>query len=51
MSKVEELHDAVKRGDTTLLRALLDEDRELANSLSATDARATRAIDAPRIGG
>ena len=39
--KVKELHCAVKRGDTTLLKALLDENRDLANSVSATDARGT----------
>jgi hypothetical protein len=32
MTKVETLHGAVKRGDTTVIKALLDEDRNLANS-------------------
>jgi len=41
MSKVEELHGAVKRGDTSLVKTLLDEDPDLANSVSATDARGT----------
>jgi uncharacterized protein len=41
MSKVEELHDAVKRGNTTLVKALLDEDQDLANAVSATDTRGT----------
>ena len=41
MSRVEELHGAVKRGDTALVKVLLDEDQDLANSVSATDARGT----------
>ncbi len=41
MSKVEALHDAVKRGDVPVMTALLDEDRSLANAVSATDARGT----------
>jgi len=41
MSKVKELHGAVKRGDITLLKALLDENRDLVHSVSATDARGT----------
>ena len=41
MSKVTELHGAVKRGDTTTLKALLDEDRGLANAVSETDPRLT----------
>jgi ankyrin repeat protein len=39
MSNVTALHDAVKRGDLARLRALLDEDRRLANSRSETDQR------------
>ena len=41
MSEVEELHSAVKRGDTVAMKALLDRDRALANSVSATDPRRT----------
>jgi uncharacterized protein len=41
MTKVEELHGAVKRGDTAAMKALLDQDRGLANSVSATDPRRT----------
>ena len=41
MSKVDELHQAVKRGDTARMRKLLDENRDLANSPSETDARGT----------
>ena len=41
MTKVKELHGAVKRGDTTQIKVLLDENRDLANSVSATDARGT----------
>jgi len=38
---VTELHDAVKRGDVTRMRPLLERSRELANSVSATDPRGT----------
>ena len=38
---VMELHGAVKHGDTTLMKTLLDENRDLANPVSATDARGT----------
>jgi len=41
MSKVKEIHSAVKRGDTALMKALLDQDRGLANSVSETDPRGT----------
>ncbi|HXJ83555.1 MAG TPA: ankyrin repeat domain-containing protein [Candidatus Methylomirabilis sp.] len=41
MAKVAELHDAVRRGDTARMKALLEEDATLANSVSATDARGT----------
>ena len=41
MSNVAKLHEAVKRGDVRAIAALLDEDRDLANSLSETDARGT----------
>ena len=41
MTEVQELHSAVKRGDTVAMKALLDRDRALANSVSATDPRHT----------
>ena len=41
MSTVDDMHDAVKRGDLVKLKALLQADRALANSRSATDARGT----------
>ena len=41
MSKVTNLHSTVKHGDLTGIKALLDENRELANSRSETDARGT----------
>ena len=41
MSDVTELHDAVKRGDLGTIKALLDGNRQLANSRSETDARGT----------
>jgi uncharacterized protein len=41
MSTASELHEAVKQGDTSLIRAILDENRNLANSLSLMDARGT----------
>ena len=41
MANVAKLHDAVRRGDIAGIRALLDEDRNLANSVSETDARGT----------
>src|SRR5262245_15117543 len=41
MVKVTELHGAVKRGDTTMIKALLEEDRRLANAVSDTDPRRT----------
>ena len=41
MSKITELHDAVKHGDLNSMKALLDENRKLANSRSETDARGT----------
>src|SRR5215471_14910388 len=39
MTDAEELHLAVKRRDTTAMKALLEQDRGLANSVSATDPR------------
>src|SRR6516225_5300341 len=41
MSKTTELHDSVKHGDLNSMKALLDGNRVLANSLSETDARGT----------
>jgi ankyrin repeat protein len=41
MSNVTRLHDAVKRGDVAIVRALLDDDRSLANSVSESDPRLT----------
>jgi uncharacterized protein len=41
MSKITKLHDAVKHGDLNSLKALLDGNRDLANSRSETDARGT----------
>ncbi len=41
MSKITELHDAVKHGDLNSIKAMLDENRNLANSRSETDARGT----------
>ena len=41
MTNVEELHSAVRRGDMAAMKALLDQDRGLANSVSATDPRRT----------
>src|SRR5262245_30891842 len=41
MTEVQELHSAVKRGDTVAMKALLDQDRSLANSVSETDPRRT----------
>lgn len=41
MSKITDLHDAVKRGDLAEIRALLEGDRSLANGRSETDARGT----------
>jgi len=41
MSKTTELHDAVRHGDLNSMKALLDGNRVLANSLSETDARGT----------
>ena len=41
MSKVIELHSTVKHGDLTGIKTLLNENRELANSRSETDARGT----------
>jgi ankyrin repeat protein len=41
MSEVTVLHDAVKNGDVALIRVLLDENRGLANAVSATDPRGT----------
>jgi 8-oxo-dGTP diphosphatase len=41
MAKVRALHDAVKHGNCGSIRNLLDQERDLVNSLSATDARGT----------
>ena len=41
MSRVKELHDAVKGGDLARMKTLLAEDRGLANAVSTTDARGT----------
>ncbi len=41
MSKVAQLHDAVRRGDPGTLKSLLEEDRALANSRSESDPRGT----------
>ena len=41
MSKVVELHTKVKQGDLEGIKALLKENRELANSQSETDPRGT----------
>ena len=41
MSNVTKLHDATKRGDLGTIKMLLDENRDLANSRSETDARGT----------
>src|SRR6266404_9605756 len=41
MSKITNLHDAVKHGDLNSIKALLDENRNLANSRSEIDARGT----------
>ena len=41
MSKVTDLHDAVKRGDIPAINELLDADRGLANARSETDVRGT----------
>jgi len=41
MSNVTKLHEAVKQGDLTNLKLLLDGDRSLANSVSETDIRGT----------
>jgi ankyrin repeat protein len=41
LTKVTKLHDAVKRGEVGSVKALLEENRGLANSKSETDARGT----------
>jgi ankyrin repeat protein len=41
MSRVKELHDAVKGGDLARINTLLAEDRGLVNAVSTTDARGT----------
>ena len=41
MSKVTKLHSMVKQGDLVGMKALLEENRKLANSLSETDIRGT----------
>jgi ankyrin repeat protein len=44
MSKITDLHDAVKRGALAEIKALLDSDRSLANARSETDVRGTYAL-------
>ena len=41
MSNVAALHEAVKKGDLAGMKAVLDDDRGLANAVSTTDARGT----------
>jgi ankyrin repeat protein len=41
MSKITDLHDAVKRGDLAEMKDLLETDRSLANARSDTDVRGT----------
>jgi hypothetical protein len=41
MSKITELHDAVKHGDLNSMKPLLAENRNFANPRSETDARGT----------
>ena len=41
MSKITELHDAVRRGDLAAMKALLAADRSLANTCSEMDVRGT----------
>jgi ankyrin repeat protein len=41
LTNVTKLHDAVKRGEVGSVKALLEENRGLANSKSETDARGT----------
>ena len=41
MSKISDLHDAVKGGDLTEMKALLEADRSLANARSESDVRGT----------
>lgn len=41
MSKITDLHDAVKRGDLAAMKALLEADRSVANACSETDVRGT----------
>jgi ankyrin repeat protein len=41
MAPVDQLHEAVKRGDVARMRTLLDADRSLANARSESDARGT----------
>jgi ankyrin repeat protein len=41
MTKISDLHNAIKQGDLAELKALLDADRSLANARSETDVRGT----------
>jgi ankyrin repeat protein len=41
MSKITDLHDAVKRGNLAEIKRLLEADRSLANARSETDVRGT----------
>ena len=41
MSKISDLHDAVKRGDLAEMKALLEAGHSLANARSETDIRGT----------
>jgi ankyrin repeat protein len=44
MAKVTQLHSAVRHGDLTVIKALLDQNRALANSRSEADVRGTYAL-------
>src|SRR4030095_1432232 len=44
MSKITDLHNAVKRGDLAEMKDLLEADRSLANARSETDVRGTYAL-------
>jgi len=44
MSNISQLHDAIKRGDLHTIKTLLDENPDLANSRSETDARGTHPL-------
>jgi len=44
MSKITDLHDAVKRGNLAEIKRLLEADRSLANARSETDVRGTYSL-------